>query len=715
MDEKENLTDSSNRKISIREGLTCSYKSIIRKNEVAHIGWKGLKCLLENGPAYTIDKIVFYIKRGKLHELKHDVDSNVVGINSAVIRGEIYVPQAKLYRKLEGIHIDIIVPIYNGYEMVQTLLQQIPRTKLDYRLFLVDDKSPDERILPLLHQYADEKTTVIENSVNLGYTKSINKALKKTSGHVVLLNTDVQLPDYWLERLITPIIIKENIASATPFTNGGEICSYPEFLKNNDLYRGFSLDEIDEIFGRLKPHYTHIPTGVGFCMALNRKALATIGFYNDSEFPIGYGEENDWCQRAVKTDFVNVMVENLFVYHQHGASFGIGVKKKLTKSGIKKVNMIHRGYSLKVSSFCKADPMKKYRGAAEFLTCAADTVLIFTFSWGGGATYFINKELDKRLSKGQDTFVVRYKEGKGYEIKHYWLDCIYSCYVDSTEELAKVVPSHLKEILVNELVTYPDVFDILSLIGNIAERTEAKVKYYLHDYYSICSNYTLIDDDGKYCGICSADECRGRCKKCESISEWRSKWFQFLKNTDEIIVFSNSSALVLGHAYPGLENVAVIPHEVEYLRKVNRLYNKDQLIIGTIGAINEIKGLDILEKMGENIAEKHLKARIIIIGYTSRPPKNESNIICTGQYNREMLPELVEKHHIDILLIPSICPETFSYTTAEAISLGIPVACFNLGGQAEQVRNYENGLVISEISAETALDEIFIFMNGFAI
>ncbi len=38
--------------------------------------------------------------------------------------------------------------------------------------------------------------------------------------------------------------------------------------------------------------------------------------------------------------------------------------------------------------------------------------------------------------------------------------------------------------------------------------------------------------------------------------------------------------------------------------------------------------------------------------------------------------------------------------------MGLPVACFDLGAPAERVRNYEKGLIISKIDAETALREI---------
>lgn len=76
---------------------------------------------------------------------------------------------------------------------------------------------------------------LIENEQNLGFVKSVNRGLVRSRGHVVLVNTDVELPKNWLERLITPILKNPRVASATPFTNSGTICSFPRFCENNRL------------------------------------------------------------------------------------------------------------------------------------------------------------------------------------------------------------------------------------------------------------------------------------------------------------------------------------------------------------------------------------------------------------------------------------------------------------------------------------------------
>jgi glycosyltransferase involved in cell wall biosynthesis len=71
----------------------------------------------------------------------------------------------------------------------------------------------------------------------------------------------------------------------------------------------------------------------------------------------------------------------------------------------------------------------------------------------------------------------------------------------------------------------------------------------------------------------------------------------------------------------------------------------------------------------------------------------------------------MKDNKIDIIFIASIWPETFSYTTEEVMMMGLPVASFDIGAPAERIRKYDKGLVVSEMTAETALNEIIKFVG----
>ncbi len=70
-------------------------------------------------------------------------------------------------------------------------------------------------------------------------------------------------------------------------------------------------------------HAVPVPTGVGFCMYMTAAALDAVGTLDAEAFGKGYGEENDWCLRAIKAGFVNLLAEDVFVYHAGQISFGL--------------------------------------------------------------------------------------------------------------------------------------------------------------------------------------------------------------------------------------------------------------------------------------------------------------------------------------------------------------------------------------------------------
>jgi glycosyltransferase involved in cell wall biosynthesis len=45
--------------------------------------------------------------------------------------------------------------------------------------------------------------------------------------------------------------------------------------------------------------------------------------------------------------------------------------------------------------------------------------------------------------------------------------------------------------------------------------------------------------------------------------------------------------------------------------------------------------------------------------------------------------------------MPSIVPETFSYTLTEAMKLGLPIVAFDIGAQASRLARYDRGATVS--------------------
>ena len=136
--------------------------------------------------------------------------------------------------------IDIIVPIYNGYDYLVRLFPTLNKTDLKSQIYLVDDCSTDERVIQLEKEFVQQtpNAVLMKNKENYGFVKSVNCALLNSKNHVALVNTDTELPDHWLERLMAPILNDKKVGSSTPYTNSGTIFSFPNFCYNNSIYRG---------------------------------------------------------------------------------------------------------------------------------------------------------------------------------------------------------------------------------------------------------------------------------------------------------------------------------------------------------------------------------------------------------------------------------------------------------------------------------------------
>lgn len=305
-----------------------------------------------------------------LHYIRFGIDEERLPVPSDYETKEISLKASKCFFLENRIkdtfeeQIDIIIPVYNGFDYLKILFESIfANTYGNYRLIVCDDSSTDIRVGQYLKKLdaENENLIYIENNINLGFIGTVNHSLKYVKNHFVILNTDTEVPSGWLERLMHPIFNNSNVASTTPFTNSGTVCSFPNYLMDNEIYRNLSVGSLDNFFSYLNPKVNiNIPTGVGFCMGVNFDVVKKIGFF-DIVYGKGYCEENDWCRRAVEHGFVNVHVANLFVYHKHGGSFLSKEKTDLQKENYKILCKRYPDYSSAVDACTSKNEMKVIR------------------------------------------------------------------------------------------------------------------------------------------------------------------------------------------------------------------------------------------------------------------------------------------------------------------------------------------------------------------
>ena len=346
--------------------------------------------------------------------------------------------------------------------------------------------------------------------------------------------------------------------------------------------------------------------------------------------------------------------------------------------------------------------------------------LFFDMSLGGGTNSYFENYKEESIKQINIVRIQYVYARKHYQMSFYSQNVKLNAYAEDINRFDDLLRQlTVKKIIISSLISYPNPFETLNFIKT--KFPNKRIAYMGHDYFSICPYYTLMRN-GRYCGCPESEECEQcfttheqgnfyqNCYACHyDIKEWRQKWGEFLgTNTDEVIVFSQSGKDIFSRVYPQIrDKIEVITHKVPYLRKchIPQHQNVNIVVLGSVP--EDSKGMHLLNSMEELIAQRENINLSVVGSYEKINPKT----VVTGIYEREDLPEIMEELEADIVFIPSVCPETFSYTTSEAMLMGLAVACFNVGAQEERVKKYDKGLVISEINAQVALDEMLDFIK----
>lgn len=263
----------------------------------------------------------------------------------------------------------VIVPVFNAYEHLVVCLESLaPNLPSNAQVLLIDDASTDVRVYPYLQAWVGEETSrrrLIKHEQNRGFVATANHGMRLAGTDVVLLNSDTEVTSGWLEYLADCLASDQSIATATPWSNNGEIVSIPAFcVANRAPENPETIAGIIASCGR--PDYPVMPTAVGFCMAISLRAIKLVGLFDELTFGLGYGEENDFCQRAEQAGLRNVLCDNAYVVHHGGASFGpLGLKPD--ENSMQRLLAKHPDYMSKVSEFIQTDPLADRR--QEILDC----------------------------------------------------------------------------------------------------------------------------------------------------------------------------------------------------------------------------------------------------------------------------------------------------------------------------------------------------------
>lgn len=352
-------------------------------------------------------------------------------------------------------------------------------------------------------------------------------------------------------------------------------------------------------------------------------------------------------------------------------------------------------------------------------------LLIVDHAMGGGANRYRDEQLAQALQHGATAALLTYVLAED----HYRLDLgdrdgSIAVIADDLSGIVQVLERlSISRILVNNLVSFPDVPATIGTLGQLAAAAGTQLIFPLHDYFAVCPSYHLLDFRREFCGVPDV----GRCRHCiaevelpapvkdtqRDIDAWRAAWALLLAKADEIVTFSRASCSLLERAYPDLDakQVSVRPHAVRYVPdRALELDRRAPLHIGVVGEISHAKGAEVVTALHDLLRRTRSPARLTVIGTLDR--RQPGGVPRTGRYRTADLPDLLAAQGVNVCLVPSIWPETFCYVVDELLRLGMPVAAFDLGAPAERLRDHPLGLVLTNREPIRMLAELEAFWHG---
>lgn len=228
----------------------------------------------------------------------------------------------------------IVTPTHNNEDFTIRCFESIRRHTSDYLIVWVDNGSAAEsreQVVAYLEQNRVPHVKMLLDE-NLGFARATNIGMKyaveHNARHIVLQNNDTEVFEGWLERLIRAAERDPGTGLVGPLSSPcGSWQSVDNLKKTNPRFHDLpeyagNPEEYARAVGEAFDGQTVESTIqlAFFCVLIKAGLVAEIGVLSE-EFGIGFGEDDDYCIRAMKAGWKIVLAKDVFIYHKHRTTF----------------------------------------------------------------------------------------------------------------------------------------------------------------------------------------------------------------------------------------------------------------------------------------------------------------------------------------------------------------------------------------------------------
>lgn len=261
----------------------------------------------------------------------------------------------------------------------------------------------------------------------------------------------------------------------------------------------------------------------------------------------------------------------------------------------------------------------------------------------------------------------------------------------------------------------PDIVHLMHpmRVGGFAEVARKKNIPYiitLTDLTFVCPKIVMKTTAGDLCeGSFRGENCKHKC--CDVDIDFMDRLEVAKKLIYGARVVTTPSDFIKGLILSEIDrcNIKILPHGIKPGKIIDeKKYEQNNLItFGYIGTIVSHKGLEILIEAFRKVKNDNVKLLIFgdydnFFGHRMKElAKRDKRIFFEGKFLYEDIDKIYEK--IDLLIVPSICYESYSLVKHEAIIRNIPVIVSNLGALPENIVNEKNSFIF-DLSVENSLE-----------
>ena len=636
--------------------------------------------------------------------------------------------EAEIPRKPTDPTVDVVIPVYRApketLRCLDSVLASSNRTQME--IIVIDDASSHRALTKALEALERlGKITLLRNEQNLGFPGTANRGLMlHPDRDVVLLNSDTVVHGDWLDRLRRSATSDWRIATVTPFSNNAEICSYPVLCRPDPMPSASELAELDDAAARANNGLVvTLPTAVGFCMYVRREVLLEIGGFDTERFGRGYGEENDFCLRARRHGYRNVLAGDVFVGHEGGASF-THEKQQLIDEGLAELDQLYPDYRSEINNFLERDPVRRLRRRIDVGRARRNEpagILMVNHSRGGGTSQHVTKLATTLEAEGTAVWTLQPNIDGSTSFGRFD--------GPDSENLIFKLPDEMDgliETAMNAGVQHIHFHHLLGFdpsVRKIPAALSCEFDITLHDFMVVCPRIHLIGDQGKFCGLPDAETCTHCVKRNGSevgfevdVEAWRAEHQEWLLGARRVFVPSQDTKEWLEPKLDGI-TLSVRPHAEHFSRpappaKRGRRKTKRRRV-AVIGAIGPHKGSELLHACALDAERRDLALEFRLVGFSDRDDllRDTGRVSITGAYAQDDLPDLLRNARCDLAFLPSIWPETYCYTLSAAFSAGLFSVALDLGAIAERIRKADWGDLLPADSDASAINDRLIAVS----